>query len=260
MAGGVGGRSLTVDDQRWCLECTWILAGRRPSDAPEEEPQLHLAIFKAAQVLLASALCKPPEQSLNLALLRFNSGILLGSSLALTPAGAACTGLKGKEAGAERSSNAAGEPLLLSLIALKPRVSRKAEQEEVPRTKGFEHQSAGGFLPEFDSGSRDARAAAMGSTDLGLLGARQQLRGGPSAGAASHSSPGCCALSALARAGQRREAGKQREKGSDRKSSEISQAHPVTLAGCGDGSSNPKRHSSSLPTNALCPVMQKASV
>lgn len=170
-------------------------------------------------MLLASAWCKPPEQSLSLALLRFNSGILLGSSLALTPAGAACTSLKGKEAGAERSSNAAGEPLLLPLITLKLRVLQKAEQEEVPRTKGFEHQSAGGSPARIRLRVTRCSCCCNGEHRSGAAGSPSQLRGGPRAGGASHRGAGCCALRALAGTGRRREAGKERGKGSDGKSS-----------------------------------------
>lgn len=108
---------LTADHQRrWLDQCTLIPAGRKTTATqpcavrpPGDEPHLHLALFKAARLLLASAFCKPTEQSFRLALPWFNLGILLGSSLTLTPAGTACTSLKGK-AGSEQSCGCRTQP------------------------------------------------------------------------------------------------------------------------------------------------------
>lgn len=68
------------------------------------------------QLFLKQLVCRllqppanPTEQSFSLALPWFNLGILLGSSLTLTPAGTACTSLKGK-VGCEQSCGSRTQP------------------------------------------------------------------------------------------------------------------------------------------------------
>lgn len=101
---------------------TLIPMGRKMTAARRCAVNLQAAIFKAALLVLASALCKPPEQSLSLALPWFNLGILLSSSLTLTLAGTACTGLKGKKQDLSRAAAAqhSRELLLLPFITLNP--------------------------------------------------------------------------------------------------------------------------------------------
>ena len=191
--------------------CTLIPAGRKTTASqrcavcpPGDEPHLHLAIFKAARLLLASAFCKPTEQSFSLALPWFNLGILLGSSLTLTLAGTACTSLKGK-AGSEQSCGCRTQPgNCFSFLSL--HYTREARERQnrsrFPGQRGLSISVV--LMPKLDSRSCDTRAAATGSTNPGLLEAHRQLRRGPRAGAALHRGIQCCWAGSACRAAPRR--------------------------------------------------------
>jgi len=159
-----------------------------PSNAPHARPGMSPTsaelFLKQLVCCLLQAFRKPAERSSSLALPQFNSGILLGSSLALTPAAPARTSLKGK-AGSEQSCGCRTQPgNRVSLPS--PRSRREAHKRRSgSRLPGQRLWAlARGWFPCPNSTPSDARAAAMGSADPGLLEARQQLRRGPSAGAA----------------------------------------------------------------------------
>lgn len=177
--------------------------------------------------------CKPPEHQL-----WFNSGILLGSSLTLTPAGTACAGLKGK-AGAELGT----APAFSSHGAPE---AAKAEQEQTPSTKGFEHQLEGGSRAHSGqccNGEHKSRAA--GSASAAPQGSQGRLRG------IQCSWAGSACRHKLNPAPAETERGRRRAGQCWKTYQRFLQGWQVV--------GTPGLRGSSLPTHAAQPVMQKAS-
>lgn len=116
---------------------------------------------------LLQPFCKPPEHQP-----WFNSGILLGSSLTLTPAGTACAGLKGK-AGAEPGAAPA-------FHHTEPERLQRQSRSRFPGQRGLGINLRVVLVPTRDSGqccNGEHKSRAAGSASAVPQGSQGRLRG-----------------------------------------------------------------------------------
>lgn len=190
---------------------------------------------------LLQPFCKPPEHQP-----WFNSGILLGSSLTLTPAGTACAGLKGK-AGAEQGTAPA-------FHHTEPERLQRQSRSRSPGQRGLSISLRVVLVPTRDSGqccNGEHKSRAAGSA----LATPQESQG-------RLNRIQCCWAGSVCRhklnpaSGETEGQGRQESRAVMENLSEVSPAHGGTRAGRGEAGATrllaPQARSTPRNTESIC--------